>query len=216
VTRRRGALWLAAGALGLPGCGLLTLTHDTILGPVSPAGRIHDAAVGSDFRVTETGPVADAADRPLLRPYPEDLLERIAAPHSLYALTQGLEAALAGFSFVVQRESREQSLPPLAARAMTRPGVHVGEVLERLGPPELWIRRPGDSLMLYRGRSRSSLAFYLGVPPPASVFLPLPGLSNLRFRYTRGDERVEKLLLFFDDRDVLQAVAESPDGSDVE
>lgn len=201
--------WAVLALLGLPGCGWLTLVHDTMLGPVSPAGRIHDVTVGSGFHVTDAGPVANATGEPLFRPYPEDLLDRLGAPHSLWSLTEGIEAAIAGFSPVVKRDASEQQLPAAEIRAGLRPGLDVAEVLRRLGPPELWIRRPDESLMLYRGRDRRTLAFYLGVPPPASALLPIPGLSSLRFRYTSVDERVAKLLLFFDDRDVLQAVAES-------
>jgi len=209
---RRGwrARGLAAGALALlPGCGLVTLTHDTLLGPVSPLGAIHDVSVGSDFRVTESGPAADTEGEPLLRPYPADLLERLAAPHSFYSLTQGLEAAIAGFSLVVQRDAREAELPDPGVRAGLRTGLDAEAVLRLLGPPELWIRSPSRSLMLYRGRGRRSIAFYLGVPPLASIFLPVPGLGNLRFRYTSSEDRVEKLLLFFDADDVLASVASS-------
>jgi hypothetical protein len=201
--------WAVLAVAVLPGCGWLTLVHDTMLGPVSPAGRIHDVTVGSNFHVTDTGPVADARGEPLFRPYPEDLIERLGAPHSLWSLTQGIEAAIAGFSPVVQRDASEQQLPAAEARAGLRPGLDVTEVLRRLGPPELWIRRPQESLMLYRGRDRRTWAFYLGIPPPASALLPVPGLSSLRFRYTSVDERVEKLLLFFDERDRLRAVSES-------
>src|SRR5690606_6497281 len=98
-------------------------------------------------------------------------------------LTQGLEAAIAGFSFVVRRDAVDHPLPHPQARAALRPGLAAGEVLRRLGPPELWIRRSGESLMLYRGFDRSTLALYVGVPPPAGALLPVPGLANLRFRY---------------------------------
>lgn len=201
----RGRRALAALALALlPGCGLATLTHDTMLGPVSPLGPIHDVSVGSDFRVTESGPVADTAGEPLLRPYPADFIERLGSPRSFYSLAQGIQAFIASFSFVVQRETREAELP---VREGLREGLDAADVLRLLGPPELWIRGPSRTLMLYRGRGRRSIGFYVGVPPLASVFLPVPGLGNLRFRYANSEDRVEKMLLFFGADDVLESIA---------
>lgn len=199
---------LVAGLL-LVGCGWATLVHDTVLGPVSPAGRIHDVTVGSGFHVTETGPVAQAAGEPLLRPYPADLIERIGAPHSLYSLAKGLEAFVSGFSPVTSRESRAGRMPPSEARAGLAPGLDVQEVLRRLGPPALWVRRRSGSLMLYRAHERSAFSFYLGVPPLAGALIPVPGVGSLRFRYTTLDERAPGVLLFFDDGDALESVAAS-------
>ena len=55
-------LALTVGLSSLPGCGVLALVHDKILGPISPAGRIHPLVVGDDFRISEQGPVAEWLD----------------------------------------------------------------------------------------------------------------------------------------------------------
>jgi hypothetical protein len=207
VSRARRLLaGLVAAGLG-SGCGLVSLTHDQLVGPVSPAGRIHAAAVGSEFRVTERGPVAELGHDALLRPYPRDLLERVSAPHSFWSLVQGLEAFIASISPVASRESRTGRLSDRLAHTRLAPGTSVGEALARLGPPEFWLRRETGSLLLYRGRQRRTLSFYLGVPPPAAALVPLPGIGNLHFRYARESDRAEKLLLFFDADDRLLAAS---------
>jgi hypothetical protein len=198
-----------ASALLCSGCGLVTLAHDSVLGPVSPVGRIHTTTVGSEFRVTEQGPVADLDDDARLRPMPRDLLARTAAPRSFWSLAQGIQALLASFSPVTSRHTRTGSTADHAARDAIHPGMHVREALAQLGPPELWLRRPGGSLMLYRVRHRRTLSFYVGVPPPASLFIPVPGIGNLRFRYASESDRAEKLLLFFDPGDRLLGASAS-------
>ena len=184
---------LGAG-LGCAGCGLVALTHDSVIGPVSPAGQIHATAVGSGFRVTESGPVADPGDDARLRPYPRDLFERVAAPHSFWSLAQGIEAFLASLSPVTSRETRRGTLGSTALA----PGASLDEALALLGPPELWLRRESESLLLYRSARRRTLSFYLGVPPPAAALVPIPGIGNLYVRWANESERAEKLLLFFD------------------
>jgi hypothetical protein len=201
------AAWLAA--LLCTGCGLVTLAHDSVLGPVSPAGRIHTTTVGSEFHVTEQGPVAELGDDARLRPLPRDLLERTAAPHSFWALAQGIEALITSFSPVASRHTRTGTPPARDARDAIRPGMHVREALARLGPPELWLRRQGGSLMLYRAQQRRTLSFYLGVPPPVGFLVPVPGIGNLRFRYVSESETADKLLLFFDPEDRLLATSAS-------
>jgi len=192
-----------AAVLLCGGCGLVTLAHDSVIGPVSPVGRIHATAVGSDFRVTESGPVADLGGDARLRPYPRDLLARIAAPRSFWSLGQGAFAFLASISPVASRELRSGRAAPVAAAAALAPGTALAEVLARLGAPDLWLRRDAGSLLLYRQERRRKLSFYLGVPPPAAALVPVPGVGNLHFRYASETERAQKLLLFFDREDRL-------------
>lgn len=207
--RRAGRLCAALlASLGCGGCGLVALAHDSTIGPVSPAGRIHDAAVGSSFRVTERGPVADLGDDALLRPYPRDLFERVGAPHSFWSLVQGIEAFLASISPVTSRETRSGELGG-APRPALEPGTTVSAALALLGPPELWLRRGSESLLLYRDSRRRKLSFYVGVPPPAAALLPVPGIGNLYLRWTTASEKAEKLLLFFDGEDRLVLTSES-------
>lgn len=197
---------LLAG-LGGAGCGLVTLAHDSTIGPVSPAGRIHAAVVGSDFHVTEHGPEAELGDDARLRPYPRDLFERVGAPHSFWSLAQGIQAFLASISPVTIRETRSGALAPTAVALA--PGTSLDEALARLGSPDLWLARESESLLLYRAGSRRMLSFYLGVPPPAAALVPIPGIGNLYARWAIESERAEKLLLFFDRDGRLVETSES-------
>jgi hypothetical protein len=192
-----------AACLCCSACGLVTLAHDSVFGPVSPVGRIHATTVGSDFRVTEQGPVADLGGDARLRPYPRDLFERVAAPRSFWSLAQGIQAFLASLSPVVSRESRTGRQDLAGESPSLAPGTHIGHVLAQLGPPVLWLRRETGSLLLYRSEQHRRLSFYLGVPPPAAVLVPVPGIGNLQFRYISASERAHKLLLFFDRADRL-------------
>jgi hypothetical protein len=203
VTRAGVVLATLACAVPCGGCGLVTLAHDSVLGPASPVGRIHSTTVGTGFHVTEQGPVAELGDDARLRPVPRDLLERVGAPHSFWSLVQGMQALVASFSPLTSRDSRTGRLADHGARSAILPGIGVKEALALLGPPELWVRRESGSLMLYRVRHRRALSFYLGVPPPAAVLVPVPGIGNLHFRYVFESERAEKLLLFFDRQDLL-------------
>jgi len=209
VRRARSLLAGAVAGLLCSGCGLVTLAHDSVIGPVSPAGRIHATTVGSEFRVTERGPVADLGDDARLRPYPRDLFERVAAPHSFWSLVQGIEAFLASLSPVASRESRTGGAELAQRQGELELGSSVSEALERLGPPDLWVRRETGSLLMYRAGQRRRLSFYLGVPPPVAVLVPVPGIGNLSFRYVSEAERADKLLLFFDRVDRLLGASAS-------
>jgi hypothetical protein len=202
-----------AGCIALTGCGLITLTHDSLIGPVSPAGRIHDLTVGSDFHVTDEGPVVESGGNALLRPYPLDLFRRIAEPSSFWSLAQGIEAFLTSISPVATRSTRFGHEFSGATRAELLPGTAVGNVLALLGPPEVWLQRSSGSVMLYRQSEQTSWSLYLGIPPPAQVLIPIPGIANLRFRYVSDQERASKLLLFFDAQDLLVAVSANADAS---
>ncbi len=178
------------------GCGLVTLTHDEILGPVSPIGRIHDATVGRDFRVTSRGPTADVTAEARLRPYPADLIRRLGSPDSFHALLQGFEAFSAGMSFVVER--REASGMPITGDAEPAMGATEQEVLDALGPPEVWIRRTDGSLMAYRRRAARDLAVNAGIPPIAAGLIPVPGVANLAFRYSSRRAEAGGFVFLFD------------------
>lgn len=203
-----------AVSIALSGCGLATLTHDSVLGPVSPVGRIHDVTVGSDFRVTEQGPVADLGGDARLRPYPRDMIQRMARPASFWSLAQGIEAFLTSISPLATRATRVGREVNEGLPAELRPGVGVDVALAILGPPDVWVRRAGGSFMLFREVSRRSWSFYVGVPPPAAALIPIPGIANLRFQFESERDRASKLILFFDTRDVLVGANASadPDG----
>jgi hypothetical protein len=181
----------------------MALVHDTMLGPVSPAGRIHPAVVGSRFRVTPTGPVADASNEPLYRPYPPDVIQRLGSPSSFYSAIQGLQAFVVGFTPLLQRVSEEGRVPDPERLGALPEGASLREVLAGLGPPEVWIRRETGSLLFYRKSVADTFALYLGVPPLVGALIPFPGVGNLRFRYVSGDHQVDKLMLAFDERDRL-------------
>jgi hypothetical protein len=213
VIRPALGLGLAAlAAIALSGCGLITMMHDSVIGPISPVGRVNAVTVGSDFHVTDTGPVADLGADARLRPIPRDMIRRMAMPNSYWSLAQFFEFFLTSFSFVAQRETHV-GRADLALPAELQPGVPVGEALALLGPPDVWIRRGDGSFMLYRGVSDRAWSFYAGVPPPVGWFIPIPGITNLRYSYRSEKERATKLMLFFDERDVLVRTSANIDES---
>src|SRR4030095_3990229 len=150
----------------LTGCGLITLMHDSVIGPVSPLGRINAVTVGSHFRVTDTGPVAELGGDARLRPTPRDMVRRIAMPSSYWALAQFFEYFLTSFSPVATRTTRVGRAVHETLPAELHPGAAVGEALALLGPPDVWVRRSGGSFMLYRGISERGGSFYAGGPAP--------------------------------------------------
>ena len=207
MIRRAVALCLIGLAgFALTGCGLITLIHDSVLGPISPVGRINTVTVGSDFRVTDTGPVADLGGDARLRPTPRDLIRRMAMPSSFWSLAQFGEFFLTSSSPVATRAKQVGRAVDQALLAELHPGVPVGAALALLGPPEVWVRRSGGSFMLYRGISERGWSLYVGVPPPVGWFIPIPGITNLRYSYRSERERATKIMLFFDEQDVLVRV----------
>jgi hypothetical protein len=209
---------VALGLLGLAvfaltGCGLITMMHDSVLGPVSPVGRVNAVTVGSDFRVTDTGPVADLGGDARLRPFPRDMIRRMAMPNSFWSLAQFFEFFLTSFSPVATRTTRVGRAADEQVPAELVPGAPVALALERLGPPDVWVRRSGGSFMLYRGISERGWSLYAGVPPPVSWFIPIPGISSLNFRYRSERERASKIMLFFDEQDMLVRASTSIEDS---
>jgi hypothetical protein len=206
-----GAVVLAA--IALSGCGLITMMHDSVIGPISPLGRVNAVAVGTDFHVTDTGPVAELGEDARLRPVPRDMIRRMAMPNSFWALAQFFEFFLTSTSPVATRtilvgRAADEPLPTELG-----PGVPVGDALALLGPPDVWVRRRGGSFMLYRGISERGWSIYAGVPPPVAWFIPIPFITNLRYSYRSERERSRKIMLFFDERDVLVRVSSSAEES---
>jgi hypothetical protein len=214
VIRRVVGLGLASLALfALSGCGLITLMHDSVIGPISPLGRLNEVTVGSDFRVTDTGPVAQLGADARLRPVPRDMIRRMAMPSSYWALAQFVEFFLTSTSPVATRETRAGRAADAQLPAELHPGVPVGTALALLGPPDVWVRRSGGSFMLYRGVLERGWSIYAGVPPPVGWFIPIPGITSLRYSYRSERERASKVMLFFDEQDVLVRVSSSAEDS---
>ena len=120
MIRRAVALGLLGLAVfALSGCGLITLMHDSVLGPVSPLGRINAVTVGSDFRVTDTGPVADLGGDARLRP---SVPGRVGWPASLPVTRtalrrRGIDVLSARGGVGSPRSSMEEDAPCPACRA---------------------------------------------------------------------------------------------------
>jgi len=200
-------------SIAAAGCGLITLIHDSVIGPVSPVGRINTVAVGGDFHVTEEGPVAELGGDSRLRLYPRDLLRRIGTPASYWAATQGIEAFLGSISPVATRTTHFGGTAIEKPPAELQPGISVGVALALLGPPDLWVRRANGSFMLYREISQREWSFYAGVPPPAALLIPVPFIDSLRVSGAIDRKRASKLMLFFDERDVLVGTSSNVDAS---
>jgi len=117
----------------------------------------------------------------------------------------GLQATIRALSFVVWGETRVGKRLPADAVATLEEGTSAAEVLERLGSPNLWLRRESGSLMAYKAEVGTHLSFYLGMPPLADRVLPIPGLNNLTFRWNYQQTRPYKTVLLFDAHDRLRA-----------
>jgi len=213
IRRALGLALVGLAVFALTGCGLITMMHDSVIGPISPVGRVNAVTVGTDFRVTDTGPVAELGADARLRPVPRDMIRRMAMPSSFWALAQGLEFFLTSTSPVATRETRAGRAADVPLPAELHPGVPVGTALALLGPPDVWVRRSGGSFMLYRGISERGWSVYVGVPPPVGWFIPIPGITNLRYSYRSERERASKVMLFFDEQDVLVRVSASAEDS---
>src|SRR5262249_29763079 len=142
-----------------------------------------------------------------LRPMPRDMIRRMAMPSSYWALAQFFEFFLTSTSPIATRSTRvgRDADEPLPAEL--REGVPVGTALALLGPPDAWVRRSGGSFMLSRGVSERGWSISAGVPPPVGWFIPIPGITNLRYSYRSERARARKIMLFFDEHDVLVRVS---------
>jgi hypothetical protein len=226
-TQRSKLLAAATLLLCLPlcsGCGVLALAHDKILGPISPAGRIHPLVVGDDFRVSENGPVADIVDPNPFRFYPPNPLKRLY--RSPRTMLQGIQFFL-GFVLryaLLRRDAIGQEVDYAAVEQLealrTQEGatVSVSHVLDALGPPRKWFKRPGSQLMVYGSTARDELSFSLGLPPGVGNLLPIPGVGELlRFDYSHVTLDRQRTLLFLSPDDVLVGVVwPQPQPEDVE
>lgn len=197
-------------ALGIPlaGCGLITLMHDSMIGPVSPAGRIHDAAVGRRFEATFQGVSGDAGGEARLRPFPRDIIRRMGSPSSLQKLTTGLEALLFGTSTYADRRTVTGATPDLAR--IPALGASAEDVLRALGPPDRWVRFAGGETMAYRAERERWTTLNVGIPPAIGFLIPVPGASNLAYRRITKDQRSEGFVLFFDESRRLRRIAAAP------
>lgn len=214
---RRGLEGIALAALlvAAPGCGPIALAHDKILGPVSPAGRIHPLAVGSEFRLSRAGPTADLGNAHPFRLYPENPLRHVFAVPRV--LMQGMHFYL-GFLFrFVGQYQEDVGVPPdeagLTALAEAPERPDEGEVLRRLGPPRRWIKRAEGSLMVYGADVLRELNVSLGVPPGVGSLIPIPGVAELlRFDYSTLTKSQPTAILFFDREQKLVDVVRSTRG----
>jgi len=194
-------------ALGsqLLGCGLFALMHDSMIGPVSPAGRIHDAVVGRSFEATFQGVSGDAGGEALFRPFPRDIIYRMGSPSSLQKLTTGLEAFLFGTSTYAERRAVTGATPDLAR--VPAAGASADDVLRALGPPDRWARFAGGETMAYRAERERWTTLNVGIPPAIGFLIPIPGASSLAYRRITKDQRSEGFVLFFDENRRLQRIA---------
>ncbi len=203
TSRAAAALLLLAPALA--GCGLLTLMHDQMIGPISPAGPIHDAAVGTGFEATFEGVSGNAEGEALLRPLPRDIIRRMASPSSFHSALIGIEAFLLGASTYADRRTVTGATPdPVRIPSL---GASVEDVVTVLGPPDRWVRFAGGETMAYRAERERWTTLNLGIPPALGFFIPFPGASNLAYRRIGKDEHSEGFVLFFDAGRRLERVA---------
>lgn len=215
MPRRLLALLLLPLLLG-EGCILGTIPtfiHDKILGPVSPAGSTRAYASQAGFQVTDQGVTVYESGH-LYRPYPVDMMSRGLPSRMHWNILKGGQAFIAGFSPVVMRDTKRGERLDDAKIEGLRPGATALEVLDILGPPQMWIRRKTGSIMGYRADLSHSLTFYLGTPPFLSSLVPVPGINSLNFRYTAKWDKPYKTLMFFDADDHLLAVTTNEDSGD--
>ncbi|MGE0713014.1 MAG: hypothetical protein AB7N76_07970 [Planctomycetota bacterium] len=191
--------------LPLSGCSaLFAFIHDKTIGPISPAGNVHSATAGEDFRVSDEG-VRVASSEWWFRPYPRDMLARMGRPQSFWFAFKGIEAFFYGISPVVLREvDSGREVPAETLRQLEPRQTTSAQVLEKLGPPQLWLRRREGSVMAYRADKRRVLAFWIGTPPFVDI---IPGANNLSFRYLYERRRPFKTILFFDRDERLLGLA---------
>lgn len=200
-------LTLAALACGLSGCALPAFIHDKTIGPISPAGHVHSATVGEEFNVTSEGIQTPGGSEWWFRPYPRNFLARVGRPQSFWFATKGIHAFFFGLSPLVMRDSeRGLELEPVETQSLEPTKTTAREVLERLGPPQLWLKRKSGSLMAYRADKGEVIAFWIGTPPFVDI---IPGANNLSFRYLYRRTKPYKTVLFFDAEDRLLGVADN-------
>jgi len=186
------------------GCGAAGLIHDAYIGPISPAGSIHPYVAGERLEIRgDGGPRAGNVDA-LLRPYPRDFVRRL---NFFLPFARGLQFAVAGLSFVVEKDRTTGKPLPAEKRAALRPGLAAVDCLRLLGPPRRWIKRESGSIMAYGAEVNHDLDIRVGLPPGVAQLVPIPGLSILSWYLSIRTEMAYKTVLFFDRDDVLRVVA---------
>ena len=183
------------------------MIHDKMIGPISPAGHVHPSTSGSEFTVTSEGVQNTGNSEWWFRPYPRNLLERMGRPRSFWFAAKGFHAFFYGVSPLVIREWESGvELEPDLVAALEPLKTTSKDVLERLGPPQLWLKRKEGSLMAYRADKGQVIAFWLGTPPFVDI---LPGANNLSFRYLYRRTKPFKTVLFFNNAGQLLGVADN-------
>ena len=201
------AALLCLSALSSSGCSLPAFIHDKTIGPISPAGHVHAATVGGEISVSENGVEARSAGGWWFRPYPEDFLRRVGLPRTFWFTAKGIQAFFYGVSPLVIRDYvAARELPTAALSTLTPLEATSAEVLTRLGPPTLWIKRREGSVMSYRADKGQVIALWLGTPPFVDI---VPGANNLSFRYLYRRTRPYKTTLFFDAEGRLLGIADN-------
>ena len=179
--------------------------YDQMIGPLSPVGPIHDAAVGTNFEASFEGVKGNAEGEALFRPLPRDMLHRMASPSSFQSAVVGLEAFVLGASSYADRRTATGATPALAR--IPGLGASVEEAVTALGPPDRWVRFAGGETLAYRAERERWTTLNLGIPPVVGFFIPIPGISNLAYRRIAKEEHSEGFVLFFDAERRLQRVA---------
>lgn len=201
--------------LASSGCTLQAFIHDKTVGPISPAGHIHPSTVGAEFVVTDEGIQTVRFSEWLFRPYPPDILRRMGQPETFWFAIKGIHAFFYGLSPVVVREHHSgEPLPVEKVEGLEPTQTTAREVLDQLGPPQLWVRRAAGSIMAYKAEKREVFAFWIGTPPFIDI---IPGANNFSFRYMYRRLRPFKTILFFDTEDRLLGLVSNRarmDGSD--
>ena len=203
--RWAAAVALLAFAPPLSGCGLVTLMHDQMIGPISPAGPIHDAAVGTGFEASFEGVSGNAEGEALLRPLPRDMIRRMGSPSSFHSLLIGIEAFLFGASSWADRRSQTGAAPD--AGRIPALGASLDEVVTALGPPDQWVRFAGGETLAYRAERERWTTLNIGIPPVLGFLIPIPGVSALAYRRIDKKETSTGFVLFFDGERRLARVA---------
>lgn len=208
IGRWRSAWFLCALACAASaGCALPAFIHDKAIGPISPAGHVHSTTVGGEFTVTDEGVRTINNGEWWFRPFPADILQRIGRPRSFWFAAKGFHAFFYGLSPVVMRDlERGVPLEGEKLEAVSKAKPHAREVLERLGPPQRWIRRRTGSIMAYRADQGRLIALWLGTPPFVDI---IPGANNFSFRYLYRRNRPFKTVLFFDADDRLRGLVDN-------
>lgn len=191
-TRRMTACIAGACLVALvSGCGPAALIHDAYLGPISPAGRIHPLLADGPRRFGSRAVGVTASGRGLLRPI---TTERLIDPGNARTAAVAVQRRLSGMSFVIDGSTTTGRVPAADAVAHLEPALDERDVLTLLGPPDLWLRRRASRVMAWRGRRESVLRIRLGVPPG----VPIPGISNLSWRWHGRDVSQYRLFALFD------------------